>query len=156
MDKVLAHLKLTREFVHSNKHLHALCMGIFVFGALIVLNWVHDVIRFIWGNFFRSRKDIKKKYGNWAVITGATDGIGKGLAFEFARIGVNVVLLSRTQSKLDETAAEIKAKYPTVEVKVLAVDYGNFNAEARKRVTELLKGIDVGVLIKSFSECYWI
>ena len=154
MDKVLTHLKLTREFVHSNKHLHALCMSIFVFGALIVLTWIHDAIRFIWGNFFRSRKDIKKKYGTWAVITGATDGIGKGLAFEFARIGINVVLLSRTQSKLDECAAEIKVKYPNVEVKVLAVDYGNFNADARKKVTDLLKGVDVGVLINNVGVSY--
>lgn len=41
------------------------------------------------------------------VVTGSTDGIGKAYALELARRGVNVVLISRTQKKLDEVAAEI-------------------------------------------------
>jgi hypothetical protein len=42
-----------------------------------------------------------------AVVTGSTDGIGKAYALELARRGVNIVLISRTQQKLDEVAAEI-------------------------------------------------
>jgi hypothetical protein len=41
------------------------------------------------------------------VVTGSTDGIGKAYALELARRGVNIVLISRTQQKLDEVAAEI-------------------------------------------------
>lgn len=42
-----------------------------------------------------------------AVVTGATDGIGKAYAFELARKGLHVVLVSRTLSKLQEVAKEI-------------------------------------------------
>lgn len=42
-------------------------------------------------------------------MTGATDGIGKAYAFELARRGFNILLVSRTQSKLDETKAEINS-----------------------------------------------
>ena len=41
-----------------------------------------------------------RKLGDWAVVTGATDGIGKGFAREMASKGINIVLVSRTLSKL--------------------------------------------------------
>ena len=41
------------------------------------------------------------------MITGATDGIGLEFATQFAKIGMNVVLVSRTESKLKDTAANI-------------------------------------------------
>lgn len=47
------------------------------------------------------------KKGGWAVVTGASDGIGKAYAFELARLGFNVVLISRTAAKLEAVADEI-------------------------------------------------
>lgn len=41
------------------------------------------------------------------VVTGATDGIGKSYAKQLAQQGFNVVLVSRTQAKLEAVAAEI-------------------------------------------------
>lgn len=41
------------------------------------------------------------------VVTGSTDGIGKAYANELAERGMNIVLISRTQEKLDRVAAEI-------------------------------------------------
>ncbi|KAG8537708.1 hypothetical protein GDO81_024044, partial [Engystomops pustulosus] len=52
------------------------------------------------------RTDLKK-YGGWAVVTGATDGIGKAYAEELAKRGFDVVLISRTLSKLKNVAKEI-------------------------------------------------
>ena len=53
----------------------------------------------------------KKKYGGWAVVTGCTQGIGKCYAEELAQKGLNVVLISRTQSKLETVANELRQKY---------------------------------------------
>ena len=53
-----------------------------------------------------------------AVVTGATDGIGKAIAFELAKKGLNIVLVSRTKEKLDECATELKAKYSKVQVSI--------------------------------------
>mgnify|MGYP001342543259 CR=1 FL=1 len=58
----------------------------------------------IYAHFLRPGKKLRK-YGRWAVVTGATDGIGKALCLEFAKQGLDVVLISRTQSKLDDAAA---------------------------------------------------
>ena len=49
--------------------------------------------------FLRSGKNLKK-YGKWVVITGATDGIGKAYAFILAKKGLSLVLISRTEAKL--------------------------------------------------------
>lgn len=43
----------------------------------------------------------------FTVITGSTDGIGKEYAREFASKGINIVLISRSQSKLVQVANEI-------------------------------------------------
>jgi len=49
--------------------------------------------------------------GKWAVITGASSGIGKALAFEFAAGGFNLFLTGRNESVLAEVAAECAEKY---------------------------------------------
>lgn len=43
----------------------------------------------------------------FAVVTGSTDGIGKEYAKELAKRGINIVLISRTESRLIQTASEI-------------------------------------------------
>jgi 17beta-estradiol 17-dehydrogenase / very-long-chain 3-oxoacyl-CoA reductase len=53
-------------------------------------------------------------------LQGATDGIGKAVAFELAKQGLNLLLVSRTASKLQETKEEIKQKHPSVEIKMVA------------------------------------
>uniref|UniRef100_A0A2I3HT25 Very-long-chain 3-oxoacyl-CoA reductase n=1 Tax=Nomascus leucogenys TaxID=61853 RepID=A0A2I3HT25_NOMLE len=45
--------------------------------------------------------------GEWAVVTGSTDGIGKSYAEELAKRGMKVVLISRSQDKLDQLSSEI-------------------------------------------------
>ncbi|KAG5897127.1 hypothetical protein JTB14_025080 [Gonioctena quinquepunctata] len=50
---------------------------------------------------------LSKKYGPWALITGSTDGIGRAYAYELASRGINIVLVSRNQKRLENTAREI-------------------------------------------------
>jgi len=49
--------------------------------------------------------------GEWVVVTGATDGIGKAMAVEYAKAGMSVVLISRTQAKLD-AAEKVHSRSP--------------------------------------------
>ena len=88
------------------------------------------------------------------MVTGATDGIGKGMAFEFARKGLNVVLISRSTDKLEACAKEILEKFPKVEVRFLAIDFSHFDEAARDRVATFLKDLDIGVLVNNVGVSY--
>jgi len=48
-----------------------------------------------------------KNIGEWAIVTGATDGIGRAYVEELAALGLNVVLISRSPYKLQNVASEI-------------------------------------------------
>lgn len=56
------------------------------------------------------------------AITGASSGIGKAIAYEFARRGASLVLLARRLELLQALAEDIRAQYPTVQVHCLSLD----------------------------------
>ena len=58
-----------------------------------------------------NQADFTQKYGQWAVVTGCTQGIGRSYAMELAQRGMSVVLISRNKEKLDKLASEIKKVY---------------------------------------------
>ena len=63
--------------------------------------------------------------GKYALITGGSHGIGRSIAIELAKEGVNIAICSRTQSKLDETISILKqynVDSISVNVDVLEVD----------------------------------
>ncbi|XP_063703996.1 very-long-chain 3-oxoacyl-CoA reductase-like [Culicoides brevitarsis] len=93
-----------------------------------------------------------KKFGKWAVITGATDGIGKEYAKNLAKNGVNVVLISRTISKLEDVAKEIKAEF-TVETRIIDVDFKN-GPEIYEKIEKNIQDLEVGILVNNVGMSY--
>lgn len=88
--------------------------------------------------------------GSWALITGASDGIGKEFALSLAAKGYNLILVSRTQSKLDSLSADISSKYgPKVAVKTLAMDFAQNKDSDYHNLKKLIEGLDVSILINN-------
>jgi 3-oxoacyl-[acyl-carrier protein] reductase len=81
--------------------------------------------------------------GKNALITGAGKGIGRAIAVALAKEGVNVALLARTTSQLEEVAAE--AKSHGVHASVVTADVTNINSvnEAVKQAISELGAIDI-------------
>src|SRR5499426_1344001 len=58
----------------------------------------------------------------WAVVTGASSGLGRGLAAGLADRGMSLVLTGRNEARLDETADQIRRAAPSVRVETVAAD----------------------------------
>jgi short-subunit dehydrogenase len=89
---------------------------------------------------------IRARYGPWAVVTGASDGIGREFAVRLAESGVNLVLAARRKTLLDALANEL-ARAHEVQTQAIAVDLAT-----RSGVEELVdrtRDLDVGLLVAS-------
>lgn len=122
-------------------------------GLLSLLRLSFSLLRWAFVTFLRPSKNLKK-YGSWALITGATDGIGKSFAFQFARKGLNVVLVGRNPSKLQEVSSSIKSKYNSVQIETVIVDFSGDIAEGVERIKEKIKGLDIGILVNNAGVSY--
>ena len=58
----------------------------------------------------------------WALITGASEGIGKSYALELAKAGYNITICARSVDKLEGVAAEAKQLNPAIQTKVVRMD----------------------------------
>ena len=82
-------------------------------------------------------------YGPWAVVTGASDGIGKALASRLASDRVNVVLVARSEARLQALAGELSAAHG-IETMVLVADLSE--PGAADTIEALTSRIDVGLV----------
>ncbi|MGV0397801.1 mycolate reductase [Corynebacterium suicordis] len=80
---------------------------------------------------------------SYAVITGASSGIGRALALELGKRGHNLIVVARSAGPMEEIAAQL----PNVDVQVRSVDLAN--VEARTEFIQELKRTDVHIIINS-------
>lgn len=81
-----------------------------------------------------------------ALITGASGGIGKDLAYKFAENEYDVVLVARSEDKLAAIAADIEAKHH-VQARVIPLDLAN--SQAPQMLYDQLQGTPVDVLVNN-------
>ena len=108
-------------------------------------------------------KQYGAKKGAWAVVTGATDGIGKEFAIQLAKAGFNILLVARNKELLAQTASEISMSpcsadtYLTDDIRDIAakyqvsaashsIDFAKADESAYDAFTAAVEGRDVGVL----------
>jgi short-subunit dehydrogenase len=84
------------------------------------------------------------KYGPWAVLAGASEGVGAAFAEAVAERGVNVVLLARRQTLLDEVATGIRSR-TGVQTRTLAVDLAEPTATAA--IVDITSDLEVGFFV---------
>jgi short-subunit dehydrogenase len=84
------------------------------------------------------------RYGPWALVAGASEGLGAEFVRQIAARGLNVLALARRQSALEQLATEVRAAHP-VEVRTAALDLGSPTLE--RDVNALVAGLEVGLLV---------
>ncbi len=60
--------------------------------------------------------------GRWAIVCAASQGLGRGCAEALAGEGVNLVINARTATTLEQTAAELRSRFPASEVRTVVGD----------------------------------
>jgi short-subunit dehydrogenase len=85
-----------------------------------------------------------QKYGPWAVIAGASEGVGESFARRLSQEGINVVLIARKQESLDRVAQRVKAE-SAAQVRTLALDLTS--PDLLERVQAITDDIVVGLLV---------
>jgi 17beta-estradiol 17-dehydrogenase / very-long-chain 3-oxoacyl-CoA reductase len=92
-------------------------------------------------------KFLTERYGpgSWVLITGASDGLGKAFAQELARHGFNLILVARTQAKLDQLKSSIQMS--GVQVRTVAVDLSDNSPATYQPLVKAVEDVDLSVLI---------
>ncbi|KAI3467638.1 hypothetical protein Pfo_024301 [Paulownia fortunei] len=111
------------------------------------------LLKWIFNMLFRPAKDLKS-YGTWALVTGSTDGIGRAFAFKLAEKGLNLVLVSRDSTKLKRVSAEIQDRCPKTNIKIFQLDFSGDVVSRVRGMKEVIKGLDIGVLINNVGVTY--
>ena len=88
-------------------------------------------------------RDFKSKYGPWAVVAGASEGLGEAFAREIASRGINVYLVARREEKLQELSRNIQRDFG-IRVKYMKVDLSETD-EIKLFLSQL--NVDTGLVV---------
>lgn len=87
----------------------------------------------------------KNRYGEWALISGAAQGIGAAFCDRLASMDMSLIMLDINAPNLEGTAADLRQKHPNVAIKTRVVDLSDANAV--NKVLDQLEHIDIGLLV---------
>jgi len=91
---------------------------------------------------------------SYALITGASKGIGRAMAFELARRKLNLLLVARSASELQTLSDELRKQHG-VQTDILAIDLSQPDAAAQVKKWCLDKGYPVSILINNAGYGLW-
>lgn len=85
----------------------------------------------------------------WALITGASDGIGYGFAQELAAKGFNVLLHGRNSAKLEEKKSRLSEESPNVQIRILVADASEISEKQIEDIVSDLKDLHLTILVNN-------
>lgn len=86
------------------------------------------------------------KYGGWALVTGSSQGIGKGFAKRLAAEGFNLVMTARREEMLEASALELRNEFG-IETRILALDMTQ--SGAIEQLQDFVADLEIGFLVNN-------
>jgi uncharacterized protein len=87
-----------------------------------------------------------QRYGPWALVTGASAGIGAEFARQLAEMGLNLVLVARRKDRIEELGRQLEARWK-VQVKTITADLSQRDFPAL--ILSGTESIEVGLLVNN-------
>src|SRR5882757_1440319 len=88
----------------------------------------------------------KRQFGPWALVTGASSGIGKEFAQQIAASGINIVLVARREDLLNEVGVQFSKRYG-VEHRVVVLDVSR--EDFIGRLASATNDLDIGLVVSN-------
>src|ERR1700757_1234978 len=88
----------------------------------------------------------KRRFGPWALVTGASSGIGKEFAQQIAASGINIVLVARREDLLNEVGVQLSTRY-RVEHRVVVLDVSR--EDFIGRLASATNDLDIGLVVSN-------
>lgn len=88
---------------------------------------------------FSTPQNLRKKYGEWALVTGASSGIGLAIARKLASQSINVCIAALDDEYLATSVTALQESYPAVRFRAVGVDLASDPDAYMKRIREATK-----------------
>ena len=141
-------MEKVKEYLTTDNLLLALAgIGAYKLAVSPALSFLGGIYR----HFLRPRLNFKKRYGEktWAMITGATSGIGLGFAEELAKEGFNLILVGRSTEKLLNCKVDLEKKFPEIQIETRKIDLMSTNVQDYIDLGDSVENLDVSLLVNN-------
>ncbi|KAL8672218.1 MAG: hypothetical protein Q9168_003320 [Polycauliona sp. 1 TL-2023] len=127
-------------------------------GFVFITSKLYNLLRLIFSLFILPGKPLRS-FGppsSYAIITGASDGLGKEYALQLSRTPFNLLLISRTSAKLDTLASQIRDQNRHIKIKTLAFDFSTVNqASSIHKLKSAIEELDdIAILINNVGKSH--
>jgi len=128
---------------------------LFSFIIFYCLYIIFKIIIILYKKFIRKPLNLTERYGegSYALITGATEGIGKEFCIQLAKLKFNLILVSRNIEKLKKVSDELKNKFINLQTILIEFDFSRkFSIKDYEKFflnNKEIKNLDISILINN-------
>ena len=128
---------------------------LFSFIIFYCLYIIFKIIIILYKKFIRKPLNLTERYGegSYALITGATEGIGKEFCIQLAKLKFNLILVSRNIEKLKNVSDELKNKFINLQTILIEFDFSKkFSIKDYEKFflnNKEIKNLDISILINN-------